>query len=404
MIKIEYRNINYASFFYVLLLAGFILISGLPYFFSVESRVITVPFRAFVLGVSILVIAYNFYFSKNNKFNISDYFFVLFWVVYVINTYLSFKNYEFSSDIKLKELEIYLRIIGVCFIPSLAILSLNPKLINYKLIFNVVYVIIFIILLANIIIGINYNYHGRSSGFLSTYSINFGHIGVTLAIMSLYNIMFYDKIGKYYYFLMIIGFLIGTYILYASSTRGPLIALIVVISYILYIKKKYRYLISLYSAIVLLIIGLFFLNIQNENIGRNSFFSRITKMIVTGDSSGRGKIYIDSIGVFLDKPLFGGRFLFFDGTYAHNFILDILMSTGLFGMAIFLVFFKNSVGEIIMIKKSSSINSSTYWVYLILIQYIVFAFFSCSLYDTPEFWYLIAMTMVLYKSKINERS
>jgi len=260
MIKLESRNINYASSFYVLLLAGFILISGLPYFLSFESRVITVPFRAFVLGMSILIITYNLYSNKNNKFNISDYFFVLFWIVYVINAYLSFKNYEFSSDIEHKEVEIYLRIIGICFIPSLAILSLNPKLINYKLIFNVVYVIIFMVLLANIINGINYNYQGRSSGFLSTYSIDFGHIGVTLAIMSLYNIMFYDKISKHLCFLMLIGFLIGTYILYASATRGPLIALIVVISYMLFKKKKKFYLISIYFIIIILIKGLFFLN------------------------------------------------------------------------------------------------------------------------------------------------
>ena len=39
------------------------------------------------------------------------------------------------------------------------------------------------------------------------------------------------------------------------------------------------------------------------------------------------------------------------------------------------------------------------WIPLILIQYITFAFFSCSMFDTPEIWYLIAMTMVIYKNE-----
>lgn len=402
MNKLEFKNINYTSIFYILLLAGYILISGLPYVFSVESRVITVPFRAFVLGVSMLLIGYNFYFDRNFKFDKSDYFFILFWIVYIVNVYLSFKNYDFSEKVKLKETEFYLRIIGVCFLPSLAVLTLNPKKVNYKLVFNVVYVVIFIILLLNVLIGINYNHQGRSSGFLSTYSINFGHIGVTLVIMSFYNIMFNVTKAKYINFLMVFGFLIGTYILYASGTRGPLIAYIVAISYILYLKKEYRYLFALYAILAAAVIALVFLNSQNETIGENGFFARVTKMIVSGDSSGRGKIYLDSINVIIENPLFGGRFLLFDGTYSHNIFLEILMAMGAFGMIIYFMFFKDCIKDIVNLKKIAIKKPDTIWIHLLLIQYITFAFFSCSLFDTPELWYLIVMVMVLYKSQKEE--
>jgi O-antigen ligase len=403
MDKLEFRNSNYASIFYIVLLAGYILISGLPYVFSVDSRTITIPFRALVLGMSMILIGYNFYLSRDLKFDKSDCFFILFWIVYFINVYFSFRNYDFSKEFRLKESEIYLRIIGVVFLPSLAILTLNPKKINYRLVFNSVYIIIFIILLLNIIKGIDYNYQGRSSGFLSMYSINFGHVGVTLAILSLYNLMFNAKKTKYINLLMGLGFLIGTYILYSSGTRGPLVAYIVTISYMLYVKKKYYSLSALYLIMAVGIMGLVFLNLKYENIGENGFFARVTNMVVSGDSSGRGKIYKDSIHVILENPFFGGRFVFFDGMYVHNVFLDILMATGLLGMIIFLMFFKNCIKEMIHLKQTVLIKTNVIWIHLLFIQYITFAFFSCSLFDTPEFWYLTAMIMVLYKSQKNKK-
>ena len=64
MNKLIFKNTNFQSAFYTLLLVGYLLISGLPYLFSVESRVITIPFRAFVLGASFIIIGFNFYSKK----------------------------------------------------------------------------------------------------------------------------------------------------------------------------------------------------------------------------------------------------------------------------------------------------------------------------------------------------
>lgn len=399
MYNLEHKNINYSSMFYVLLLSGYVLISGLPYFFSVESIVFTIPFRAVVLCVSLLIIGYNFYFKENFKFDRSDFFYILFWIVYLVNVYLSFNNYQFSNYFKAKEAEVYMRIIGVCFIPSLAILTIKPISINYKLIFKIVYAILFIILLLNILIGIEYNFQGRSSGILATYSINFGHLGVTLVIMSVYNYLINSGTSKWVDLVMLLGFLIGTYILYASGTRGPLISYVFVIGYILYIKRKFKFLAFLFFIIVIAVALLIFLDLQYQQNTGNSFFSRLTRMIVSGDSSGRGQIYRDSINVFLQKPIFGGRFLFFDGLYAHNLFLDLLMATGLFGTLIYFVFFKNCMQVILNLNEKIKSNPEIIWIPLVLIQYFTFAFFSCGIFDTPEIWYLIAMTMVIYKSE-----
>lgn len=400
MKRIKLQELNVTSAFYILLLAGFIVISGLPYLFSVGSRVVTIPFRAFVLGVALFFIGKKLVDRKNLNLDFGTIIYIIFWITYLINVYLSFHNYQFTEDFKSKEYEIYLRIIGVCFLPSLAILFLDKKSINYPLIFNIVHFLIFIVLLLNVIVGIEYDYHGRSSGFLSTYSINFGHVGVVLAIMSFYQLVFKTVKFNYYTSYMLTGFFLGTYIMYASATRGPLVAYILVILVALFAGKK-RYYLAVFSILFFLsIAGIMYFNSQATVAGENAFVNRVSNMMISGDSSGRGKLYSDAVSIFLDNPIFGGRFLFPNGVYAHNIFLDILMSMGIFGMVIFFLFFKKCVSEVLSLFQKKNVFEKEYiWLHLLYIQYLVFAFFSCSMFDTPEFWYLTAMMLVLSKNK-----
>lgn len=401
MSSVKLQEINIASIFYMILLAGFIVISGFPYFFSVESRVFTVPFRAIVLAFSIFIILRAIFYHKGKvNLNSTIIFYVVFWIVYLINVYLSFRNYQFTEDFKLREYEVYVRIIGVCLIPSLALFFLEKKQINYSLIFNVVYFLIFIILLLNVFVGIKYNDQGRTSGFLSTYSINFGHIGVTLALMSLYKLIFKTERFDYYSFLMFFGFVLGTYIMYASATRGPLIAFVFTIIVALVARKKKNYLILFCVLILLGVIGIIYLGPQNTIEGKNWFLQRLSNMLVSGDSSGRDKLYKDALTIFIENPFFGGRFLFADGVYAHNIFLDILMSMGIFGMMLFVPFFTSCVKEILKLFPKEKIVENDYiWIHLLFCQYLTFAFFSCSMFDTPEFWYLTAMLLTINKNR-----
>lgn len=394
----EIKNNSMYSWFYILLLAGYIFISSWPYFLSVESRVITIPFRAFVLICSIGIILYSYYSKSNSKFNSADYFFIFFWIIYLINIYFSFKNYEFEPEVVTKKAEIYLRVIGICFLPSLAILTCNPKYLNYQFILKVIYILFFAVLLLNVIIGIEYNHQGRSSGILATYSISFGHYGVTLSLLSLYYLFFKTETFTAKVLLYVSGFFLGLYILYASATRGPLVSLIVASGYILYVKTNIRYFIVLNVFILLLILFLFWLDLEIGTSTGNTFFNRLNSMIVSGNSSGREVIYKNALSIFRNNPIFGGPFLLKDGTYAHNFIIDIVMSMGVFGLFVFMGFYKNCLSFVLTIKNKLVSNIDTLWINIIFVQFIIFVSFSCSLFDAPEFWYLTAITLVMFKT------
>ncbi len=400
----EIKNNSIYSWFYILLLAGYILISWLPYFLSVQSSTVTIPFRAFVLICSLGIIFYSYYFKTNYKLHITDYFFIFFWIVYLINIYFSFKNYSFPSGILSKQTEIYIRVIGVCFLPSLAILTCNPKYLNYQFISKNVYLVFFLILLLNVFIGIEYNNQGRSSGILSTYSISFGHYGTTLTLFSLYYLFFKNKNTIVEILVFLMGCILGIYIIYTSGTRGPLVALMVALGYILYLKANLKYVLAFIVFFILLILTIYFLNIQVETTGENAFFSRLNSMIVSGNSSGRGDLYKQAITIFKNNPFFGGPFLLNNGMYAHNFILDILMSMGVFGLLIFMVFYKNSLFFVFKIKNSINSNLDIVWVTIIFVQFVIFSSFSSSLFDSPEFWYLTAMTMVLFKNNASKQN
>ncbi len=260
------------NFFYAVLIVGFIAISAIPVNLSLESTIITVPFRFFILVYSMLIIYYNLHESRFKKWRASDYFFIVFWLVYLINVYFSFRNYIFSDEIAIKETEIFIRIIGICFVPSLAILMLNEKKIDYNLVFKIVYCVVFVILLTNVVMGIKYDSHGRSSGFLSMYCISFGHVGVTLALMSVYYLLFKINKNIYVFILMLLGVLLGVYIMYSSGTRSPLIACLVCVSYMFFFKKKYVQLFIFFSILLVSIFLIIYFNPHFTNEGGSSFF------------------------------------------------------------------------------------------------------------------------------------
>jgi hypothetical protein len=190
------NTIKINTLFYILLFVGFTIISIFPDAFSLNSRIITVPFRALMLSISLGIIVYTIYTKNSNKFGKTEYFFIAFWLFYFTKAIVSFKIYTFSEEIASREIEIYLRIIGITFIPCLAVLTIKEKDIDYKLFLNFVYYTLFLILLFNVIVGIKYDSQGRSAGFMSMYCISFGHLGVSLALLSIYK-LFYELKAKY---------------------------------------------------------------------------------------------------------------------------------------------------------------------------------------------------------------
>lgn len=385
---------------YVLLIVGFTIISTFPDAFSLNSRIITVPFRAVVLIISLIIIANTIYTKNSNKFGKTEFFFIAFWLFYILKAIVSFKTFSFSEELASKEIEIYLRIIGITFIPSLAVLSIKEKDINYALFLNYVYYTLYFILLLNVVVGIKYDYQGRSAGFMSMYSISFGHLGVSLALLSIYKLL-YEVKTKHMQAITFLGAILGLYILYASGTRSPLIAFILCLCFVFYLKNKLKYLGVFLLLLCTSVLALIYFKPQYLEVGHSSsFLNRVTNMIVSGDSSGRDILYQQGIDVFAENPIFGGRILFFDGMYPHNIFIEVLMSMGVIGLLLYLFFLKNCIAYLLKLKKIKENNEQVFWVSILWLQYFVLSLFSYNIHSSPEVWYLTAMILVLSKKTI----
>jgi O-antigen ligase len=386
----------------ILLIVGFTIISMFPGALSFNSQIITIPFRAIVLSISLVIIVYNMYTKNSNKFGKTEYFFIVFWLFYFVKAIVTFKIYDFSEEIASREIETYLRIMGITFIPTLAVLTIRQKDINYTLFMNFVYYTLFIVLLLNVSIGIEYDHQGRSAGFMSMYCISFGHLGVSLAIISIYKLLFESK-AKYLHIIPSAGVILGLYILYASGTRSPLIAFILCLFFLFFLKSNLKYIISFLILLATSILALIYFKPQYEDVGQSSsFLNRVTNMIVSGDSSGRGELYQQGIKIFSENPIFGGRILYFDGMYPHNIFLEILMATGIVGLILYLYFFKDCVNFMFRLKEYSITNPHTVWVPILWLQYFILSLFSYNLHSSSEVWYLTAMILVLNKKTITE--
>ena len=400
--KMNFNLVKLNTLLYILLIVGFTIISMFPDAFSLNSRIITVPFRAVILLLSITIILYTIYTKNNNKFGKTEFFFIAFWLFYFLKAIISFKTYSFSEEVASKEIEIYLRIIGITFIPSLSVLIIKEKDIDYKVFLNYVYYTLYIILLLNVVVGIKHDYHGRSAGFMSMYSISFGHLGVSLALLSIYKLL-YEVKTKYMQAVFFLGTILGLYILYTSGTRSPLIAFILCLCFVFYLKNKLKYLGLFLLLLCTSVLAIIYFKPQYVEDGHSSsFLNRVTNMIVSGDSSGRDILYRQGMEIFAENPIFGGRIIYFDGMYPHNIFIEVIMAMGVIGLLLYLFFFKNCIIYLLKLKKIKDNNEEVFWVSILWLQYFVLSLFSYNIHSSPEVWYLTAMILVLSKKTITE--
>lgn len=393
----ESKEIKLNTFFWVILCIGFFLVSIFPSAFKIDSQIITIPFRAFVLFFSGVIILRKFFQKSFKEFSVVEIAFIAFWLIYFLKAVYTFQNHTFIEKIKSKEIETYLRILGITFIPAFAILNLKRQDFNFISSFKIIFLLIFGVLFLNILLGIEHDANGRSSGFMSMYPISFGYWGVTLVLLSLYQIIYKTISQKYFLYLSYLGIIIGFTIIYASGTRSTLVAIIAGSFFLLYSKKMKKVMYSFMLTIVLGGIILVICNPQTIGSKASSFFTRVTQTIKTGDSSGREVFYEQGFQVFKQNPIVGGRILFADGMYPHNVFLEILMATGIIGFVVYFLFFKDCIKYVIKVKTISGVYPETIWIAVLWIQYFILSLFSYNLHSSPEVWYLTAMILVLNK-------
>lgn len=164
------------------------------------------------------------------------------------------------------------------------------------------------------------------------YNMSFSY-GLLLPMLSLYsNKKLHSVIASIILFFVILGI----------GSRGAAIVFMLYVLYdILYSNRKLL-------IPVIILIGILLLSLPSlaqwfESVG---IYSRTLTLFIDdniGNTSGRDLTYSKMIKVFWDNPikgigLFGDR-LYLDGSYTHNFILELYLNWGIIGATFILLYF-----------------------------------------------------------------
>lgn len=313
----------------------------------------------------------------------------------------------FSTNVKNGETFLFLILCG-CIIPFVSILFLNIKEEKYHLLAKIIYTVILFFVSFSILMNIqkifsgDIIYQGRFKANEYLDMILFGHMGVSLILLSIY-FMWIDA-NVYHKYLYVLSILLGIIVMMMANSRGPIVTCFFILLLLIYLKRMYLILLGIVVAF-----AIFYFNISEidyffrENLNSN-FVSRIASIIQFGDlaiydddTASDRNIAIHGLKMFLDSPILGESFLINTGidrgSYAHNLFVSAFMSVGIFGGLLFVyINIYTLYCSIYILKKDA--NKS--FLSLLFLQYFMLLMFSKDIYFEPHYWCLLGLVCLNY--------
>lgn len=389
---------------FVLMFVGYQLATSLflPLSSDIEgiSRTVTVPYRAFALFISLLVIFLNFR-KKIGKTPLAVKILWLYWFALILRI---FYDTNVRIDVQVGEtIQLWMYIFGI-ILPAMYSVMKSYRMIDFDKALKWIYwgtVLSLVLSLFNnatLLMDAD-EITGRTDGNVALNTISFGHLATTGVILSLF-MLFREGKGFVKKTIFMAIMLISFFIMLRAGSRSPVLALMVVLLFWMFARGK-NMILGFSIAIAVLALLIVFIDPILNFMGNISpvIEARLRASIYMGDSSGRDPIFEEAFQLFLDKPLLGSQFAYFrsDGGFinSHNIILDALMGLGLFGgILIIYILWKAVKISYILIKH----NYSGFWISLVLIQQIVVSMLSGAIYSDQLINVLLIMILMYYSS------
>ncbi|WP_415409366.1 O-antigen ligase family protein [Staphylococcus agnetis] len=205
--------------------------------------------------------------------------------------------------------------------------------------------------------------------------------------------MLIEKVVKHrwFYYLMI---LITVPSVFIPGGRGGAVLLILYVLIFL-LMLTFRKGVNAFVKLIIYVIGLacfaLLVNFIIESAGESRTFSYITSggIDIDNGTSGRGPIYQMSTYFIGQQPLFGyGPFNYYHLIHniPHNFILEILLTFGVFGLLLVILFGVLLISKFIKNYDASSIDLL---VVFIAIYPLTLLMFSSNYLVVSEFWFVL---------------
>ena len=379
-------NIFLSTFNFVLMFVGYQLATSLflPVSSDIEgiSRSVTVPYRGFALLVSLVVMLLNLK-RKVGKTPLALKVLWIFWIALIIRI---FYDTNIRTDVHLNDTrQLWLYVFGIC-LPAMYSVMKSYRFIDINKALKWVYFSTVLTLLLSLFSNASFlmdstEITGRAEGNLAFNTIAFGHLGTTGVILSMFLLSKggLSLIRKFIYLAVII---LSFFVMMRAGSRSPVLALTVIVLFWLFARGRNILLGSVIIAIATTILIVFIEPILNF-MGNISpvMESRLRLGIYEQYSSGRDLLYKEAINLFVNSPILGEQFAFFNNfggyIYSHNIILDAFMGLGILGGISMIYFLWVSIRKSYL---SIKYNDPNFWISLILIQQIVLNMFSGAFY------------------------
>lgn len=402
----KYRGIgNITEWLFVLLCFCYPISAVLSLFLSIDSTLFNTGYRALALLFSVFVLLKLPYVKKEN--NIAIHLLFIFFLFYLFRIFY---------DIGFKGMEVaYFRLfsfyIGNIVLPIFTLVKAFKFIDIQRLLRRIFKTLI----IANILILFAFFYQqnfsfspevllgraevkiGEKDSLVNsiTYSLYGGYLFLlcfSLLVFQIKNIS-KNKIRLFFFlFLGIINLLLG-------SSRGPLLStflaiVVFLLQYFLYVKKKNIFKLGLIVVLVSIVISYSFtyLNENNFQLGIIERMLKFSDDMHYGEKEGRISLYGKAFDFFEESPILGKQFMFDNGAYPHNMVLEVLMALGLIGFLLYLgviLFYLKRIFDIYRIGK--------FYVPIVFISVLSFGLTMTTgnIYENVEFWNIMAFVLLV---------
>jgi O-antigen ligase len=378
-------------------LAGFLMVSYIPGALGVDSRVATVPFR----GLMLLLLLYALYRlvgvrHLRVRLSVTTLVVVFFWTAYSL---------RFIADATLLQIplgspptDMALSLFAMC-LPTFIVLYLIRDISLYGKALTWTTLALGLCCLASMFrtrTSQDVTLHGRYQGNDILNPVSYGHMGVTAIILGLFVLLQIGRTRKRWYLRLLASgtVCLGAFSILAASSRGALVAGIVLVPIVGYLGLRCGS--KLFTIGICIALG-FVLSIAITYFSQNGL--KLDRLLgsaaaynIANDSvNSRHNMIRDAWREYLDHPWLGSSIVERNALiYPHNAIVEAFMATGTFGGTAFALLVLAAIYRAILLIRR---DPAMAWIPICFFQQLIGAMFSGGLYGNVSLWGMMAIML-----------
>ena len=376
-----------SNLLFALIIVGYALITAISDLLGIQNSILTFGLRLYILISSVLIIANNFNKKSDGLLGLI-FLYALFFLLFLSR--IIFDYLFFPENLRLSVFEYSYLIIGVCLIPSVAILLSADEVILEK---SGIYIlvlgtfaallIIYSILRNQDVIGIADLFYKRRE-LVKINTITISEIGVSLVITSMSMFLFLRRIPKLLKLVLVSIVIAGLFTLLMGASRGPMVILVMILALCFFSVIRF-------SNKSIFLLFLMFIIIAYKNFDIFKFFetSNLIRRLHFGLFHDESRKYFFNSGLnLITKNFYLGSGVEPLKFYPHNLVLESFLLNGIVSGILFCLIV---AGSIYCLAYQFIEKTEYRWISLLYLQFLGGAMLTGSLYSSYQFWVLISL-------------